>query len=166
MPRQLSPIINKALTTTVDTLYISLPESGVCDIFPSDDDFPTARTIIRNPQVRTLEVSWMETEVLTNFFNTLELSRVELICRGRNAIRHYGIFSQTFCLCTFKGAQAMVWRTNVIRVCQCQRLKILRAPEFGTLIYKVPTVVVSGLLIIARQLSSYLFYRSLSYSGH
>ena len=39
-------------------------------------------------------------------------------------------------------------------------------PEFGTLIYKVPTVVVSGLLIIARQLSSYLFYRSLSYSGH
>jgi len=39
-------------------------------------------------------------------------------------------------------------------------------PEFGRLMYKVSTVIVSGLLIIARQLSSHLFYRSLSYSGH
>ena len=28
MPRQLSPIINKALTTTVDTLFKGLPESS------------------------------------------------------------------------------------------------------------------------------------------
>ena len=40
------------------------------------------------------------------------------------------------------------------------------APEFCSLMYKVSTVVVSGLLIIARQLSSHLFYRSLLYSGH
>ena len=44
--------------------------SVLCDIFPSDDDaFPTAKTIIRNPQVRTLEASWTESEVSTDLMN-------------------------------------------------------------------------------------------------
>jgi len=44
--------------------------SVLCDIFPSDDDaFPTAKTIIRNPQVRTLEASWTKSEVSTDFMN-------------------------------------------------------------------------------------------------
>lgn len=46
----------------------------LCDIFAAAaDGFPTPGTTIRNPRVRTLEVSSMEPEVLTELINSLEL---------------------------------------------------------------------------------------------
>ena len=84
---------------------------------------------------------------------------------------HLGATSQTPLSCLEPISQPSKFMHPC--TCDCHGLFVLdmasgvpAPPEFGRLIYKLLTVVISGLLIIAQQLLSHLFYRLLLYSGH